>query len=104
MFGKTEWFQPETHGVAPAPRSVRGWLYYGLWLAVIAVPAVLLVSRGQLPECAIWAAISGGVCMLDLRRLRSELRQQDAISRMHFIADEEPRPIETENYRLEIKS
>ncbi len=104
MFGKTDWFRQDSTSLAPGPVARQGWLYYGMWLVVIAVPTALLVMRGQFPESAVWAAVAGGGFMLDLRRLRLDLRHQAAISRLHFVGDDQPPAVETGKYRLEIKT
>jgi hypothetical protein len=67
------------------------------------LPASLLAFRGQIPEAAIWAALSVSALLIDLRRLNRDIRQRVALQRMHFIADDRFPGAETENYLLEIR-
>lgn len=100
MFGNSEWF---SENLTPWPRSAKGWWYYLIWLSVVAGPAALLVGRGQIPECLIWLVVSGVVFLLDLRRIRVNIRQREELGRLHHIDDNEPVEIETELYRFEIR-
>ena len=104
MFGNATWFRSESRSIAPAPQSVKGWAYYGLWLVAVCLPAGLLLIRGQFPEALIWTGISVSGLLFDLRRLRKDLRQQAAMQRMHIIKDDgQPPQAETSKYVLEIR-
>lgn len=89
MFGNPDWFHRESNSVAPAPCCNRGWLYYLGWLAAVAVPTTLLVGSGLFPETAIWLFASNSAMLLDLRRLRKEIRRRETLSRMHYISNDE---------------
>lgn len=104
MFGNATWFRSESRSIAPAPRTFRGWGYYGIWLAAIFVPAGLLLLRVQVPEALIWTGVAVSGLLFDLRRLRNDIRQRAAIERMHFIDDDgQNRQADTDNYVLEIR-
>lgn len=104
MFGNANWFRSESRSVAPAPTAIKGWAYYGIWLSAIFIPTGLLLLRTQIPEALIWTGIATSVLLLDLRRLRKDIRQREAIGRMHFIDDNgQPAQAETNKYVLEIR-
>lgn len=73
MFGKSAWFRTKKVGWGIRPVCWQGWLYVGLWAAVIGLPFVALMVSQLWFESLIWAAIMMGALVWDVRQVRCEL-------------------------------
>ena len=88
MFGKSDWFRATQSKYWIQPLAWQGWAYLGGWSAVFLGPAKLLAARGQVPEAAIWALVSGGVAAWDYRKLVRQVQQKAELDRLHVIEDQ----------------
>ncbi len=102
MFGNPEWFHDATRRI-PVPNQPKGWLYFIVWASVIAVPAALLMSRGLIPEVAVWGVLASVCFFWDLRKIRQIAKEKKAYESLYFIRDANS-AAETDHYRIEIKS
>jgi hypothetical protein len=78
MFGKPQWFRPKAYGWGLAPVAWQGKVYSGCWAAVLAVPFVILLSRGQVVESLVWLALSTGALFYDVRQILRLIRNPPA--------------------------
>ncbi len=85
------------------PRGFRGWTFYLICLAGLLVPATILVLRGQFPEAGIWVLLGGAALWLELRSVRRELAERQAVSRLYVIDDSTQPSVETPQYELQLK-
>ena len=107
MFANSEWFHENSLSAIPGPRTGRGWLFYVAWTIGIVAPTLLLASRGLLiPEAPIWLGLSTAAFFFEVRSLRRNLRQRNALQNLYVIDDENSSNVphvETEKYELQIK-
>ena len=69
MFGKPQWFRAKAIGWGLTPTSWQGWMYTGAWVAAIAGPFVLLISRHQPMEASVWMGLGLTALMYDVRQI-----------------------------------
>ncbi len=108
MFGNSEWFADSTNQRILRPAEKNGWIYYGAWLAAIALPTMILLTVG-IPQAIFWMAISSVGFVWDYRRTLSNKRETQAYDKLFFIGDEQEvvdaqTTGETAEYEIEIKS
>lgn len=80
MFGKPQWFRPKAYGWGLAPVAWQGKVYSGCWAAVLAVPFVILLSRGQTVEALAWLSLSAGALVYDVREILRLIRNPQSTS------------------------
>jgi hypothetical protein len=73
MFAQTHWFRLRTVKRDIAPACWQGWVYLVLWGAVTALPAMLLLIRGQGWEAATWLVVMTGVLFYEIWQVRRAL-------------------------------
>jgi hypothetical protein len=114
MFGKPQWFRPKAYGWGLTPVAWQGKVYSGLWAAVLAVPFVILLSRGQAIEGLAWLALSAGALVYDVRSILRLIRSPQPAATassastapreenvLYILDDEETHPrVATPGYRL----
>ena len=104
MFANPQWFNGQSVKKLPGPQSARGWAFYAACMAAMIGPAVLLIARGQIfPEATIWLGIASLAFWLEMRGLRRDLRQEQALRDMYVIDENNADPAETGQYELQIK-
>jgi len=70
-FGKRHWFRSSSsRRGCLTPITWQGWLYYCIWSMAIAIPASLLILRGQIFESLVWALFTTSIYVLDVRQVR----------------------------------
>ena len=114
MFGKPQWFRPKARGWGLSPVAWQGRVYTGCWAAVLAVPFVILLSRGQMIEALAWLALSSGALFYDVREILRLIRSPASASPqttaaasphednvLYILDDDETHPrVATPGYRL----
>ncbi len=104
MFAKPKWFKSNSLSAMPMPSSIKGWAFYGICLAGIAIPTLLLIARGQIfPETIIWLGFSLLAFFLEIRGLKRDMSEQEARRNMYRIDDTNSEPVETDQYELTIQ-
>jgi hypothetical protein len=117
MFGNPQWFRPKAIGWGLVPVSFKGWLYTGGWIGAIAVPFLLLISRGQPMEAFTWMTLGIGALAYDVRQILRSFRQPDSTTttaavavppkredNVLYIMDSAPGiPVATQNYNLRVR-
>jgi hypothetical protein len=88
MFGKPDWFHFDARSPLPHPQNREGRIWYGVWAAVLSLPVLLLLGRGQVPEAMVWLLCAGGAMYLEVRQLRADHRNGEALARLHYIGDD----------------
>lgn len=73
MFGKAEWFRPAKSRIGIAPDTWQGWLYAGVWLGGLLLPAVVLLGQVKVVEMLVWLGVAGGLLTFDLLQLKRQL-------------------------------
>jgi hypothetical protein len=66
MFGRPEWFRPKTFGWGLTPVTWQGWIYTGVWTALMVLPFVLLLLRHQPVEASAWLGLTIGALLYDV--------------------------------------
>ena len=95
MFGKPEWFAPKKFGWGLRPVAKEGWVYTGIWAAVLVVPFLLLLLIGKWPEGLIWMAFAIGVLVVDVKLILKAMARQEEEKDVYRIMDEEETRQET---------
>jgi hypothetical protein len=78
MFGNPNWFRPKAIGWGLVPVSFKGWLYTGGWIGAIALPFLVLASRGQAIEALTWMTLGIGALAYDVRQILRTFRPTDS--------------------------
>ena len=113
MFGNPQWFRPKAIGWGLVPVSLKGWLYAGGWIGAIALPFVLLLTRGQPVEAGTWAVLGLGAMAYDVRQILRSFRGAESTvaaatptreDNVLYILDSAPGvPVATRNYNLQVR-
>ena len=115
MFGNPQWFRPKAIGWGLVPVSFKGWLYTGGWIGAIAVPFLLLISRGQALEAFAWMTLGGGALAYDVRQILRSFRVTQSVTatvaappkredNVLYIMDSNPgQRVATQNYNLQVR-
>jgi len=105
MFGKPEWFRENPLGWGVYPTSRNGWIYTGVWKAVMGLPFLGLLGMGKYFESIVWLAASTGVFLWDIRTIAKAKKQTEADANLLYIKDEgeDASRLTTEKYDLEIR-
>jgi hypothetical protein len=110
MFGKPDWFRAKAVGWGLTPTRWQGWVYSGLWTAVIALPFVALVWRHQAPEAMCWLAATCAALVWDVRQIRKAMdapapAEVVAKKDVFYIGDDQADStrLATKNYDLQVR-
>ena len=115
MFGNPQWFRPKAIGWGLVPVSFKGWLYTAGWIGAIAVPFLLLITRGQPLEAFTWMTLGIGALAWDVRQILRSFRPVESITatvsappkrddNVLYILDSNPAaPVATRNYNLQVR-
>ena len=108
MFGNSEWFADSTNQRILRPAEKNGWIYYGAWLAAIALPTMILLTVG-IPQAIFWMAISSVGFVWDYRRTLSNKRETQATTSSFSSATNRKwstrkRPVKPPNTKLKSKA
>ena len=114
MFGNPQWFRPKAIGWGLVPVSFKGWLYTGGWIGAIAVPFLLLISRGQALEAFTWMTLGVGALAYDVRQILRSFRAPESTAtvgvplkredNLLYILDSNPgQRVATQNYNLQVR-
>jgi hypothetical protein len=115
MFGNPQWFRPKAIGWGLVPVSFKGWLYTGGWIGAIAVPFLLLLTRGQPLEAFAWMTLGVGALAYDVRQILRSFRASDSVTtatvaagkrddNVLYIGDSAPGvAVATANYNLRVR-
>jgi hypothetical protein len=74
MFGKPQWFKAKTIGWGLVPIRWQGWTYAACWVAGIALPFMLLLTRHQPLEATAWLAIAVSALAYDVWQILRAIR------------------------------
>jgi hypothetical protein len=115
MFGNPQWFRPKAIGWGLVPVSFKGWLYTAGWIGAIAVPFLLLITRGQPLEAFAWMTLGVGAMAYDVRQILRSFRSTDSATaatvsapkrddNVLYIGDSSPgAAVATANYNLRVR-
>lgn len=115
MFGNPKWFRPKAIGWGLVPVSFQGWLYTGGWIGAIAIPFLMLISRGQPLEAFAWMTLGIGALAYDVRQILRSFRSSENLSatvatppkredNVLYILDSNPgAAVATRNYNLQVR-
>lgn len=89
MFGKPEWFVPKRFGWGLTPVTWQGWVYAGVWSAVLSLPFVaLLLAKGWV-EAVVWMAAMMVLLVIDVKFILAAMKRQEEEKEVFRIMDEE---------------
>ena len=107
MFGKPEWFKQTQAriGWGLAPCCWEGWVYAGIWLAVLAIPFLILFWNSLFLESVIWVAASLVAVTLDTGAVRKAMSQERPKDDVLYIDESETVSEEfaTRNYDFRLR-
>lgn len=111
MFGKPQWFRPQSIGVGLVPVSWQGWLYATGWTGAVAMPFLLLIGRHQPLEATLWMVLSLGAMFFDVRQIRRSILSPASVAtgdkaddNVLYILDSQPgQAAATRNYNLRVQ-
>lgn len=104
MFGKPEWFRERLYGWTLQPITKQGWIYFGLWLAAILLPAFTLLLLSKRWEAGIWLCFSIIGLLRDQRLILLALRPpaEKPVDNVLYIDDDQT-PVGTRNFDLHLR-
>jgi ribosomal protein S28E/S33 len=73
MFSQSNWFRRTDSAPGVVPSTWQGWACAGCWLAVLALPGLVLLGQGKVLETVVWLGATGGLLTWDLMQIRREL-------------------------------
>ncbi len=89
MFGKPEWFVPKRFGWGLTPVTWQGWVYTGIWAAVLSLPFVaLLLTKGWV-EAVVWMVVMMVLLVVDVKFILAAMKRQEEEKEVFRIMDEE---------------
>lgn len=75
MFGKPQWFVPKVFGWGLTPITWQGWVYAGVWAAVIALPFIVLLCWRGWFEASVWMALMIGWLCFDVYQILRAMKE-----------------------------
>ncbi len=106
MFGKPEWFRVCDNRWGLAPIRFKGWVYSAGWGAVMAMPFIVFMLRGQAIEALIWLCVSMLAMSWDvkaIKRAKQDSVEAESVEQpaddVLYITDES---VATANYNFQV--
>lgn len=95
MFGKPQWFAPKKFGWGLRPVTKEGWIYAGVWCAVLILPFVGMLLSHKWLEAIIWIAAMIGFLIVDVKMILRAMQRREEEREVFRIMDEEETRHET---------
>jgi hypothetical protein len=107
MFGKPQWFREKTVGWGLTPVTWQGWAYVAGWVAMIVVPAVLVVASTGVLYALVWVAAAAGLLLWDVYQIlqakRSPKKPAPAADVLYIGDEEDNSRLATKRYDMRLR-
>jgi len=89
MFGKPEWFVAKSFGWGLRPVTKEGWIYTGVWTAVLILPFIGLLLASKWAEAIVWIVAMIGFLIFDVKLILRTMKRNEEEKDVLRIMDEE---------------